>query len=103
MTRRRLLKAAAAGLGTSLSQGILATFIAASNVTAQSVIEIRRGPVDVPAAGIKLVAANDPEYSATLQTILADDTQLMAPLLPYSVLVLNGSTQKLRAISVNFQ
>jgi len=54
MTRRRLLKAAAAGLGTSLSQGILATVIAASNVTAQSVIEIRRGPVDVPAAGIKL-------------------------------------------------
>ena len=103
MTRRRLLKAAAAGLATSLLQWILATVVVSTIVTAQTVIEIRRGPADVASAGIKLVAADDPEYVATLQTILADDAPSLAPLLPYSVLVVNGSPQKLRAISVNFQ
>jgi hypothetical protein len=103
MTRCRLLKAAAAGLGMSLLRGVLATVLATSIGTAQSVIEIKPGPADVVASGIKLVAANDPEYAATLQTIIADDASSMAPLLPYSVLVTNGSTQKLRAISVNFQ
>ena len=103
MIHWRLLKAAAARLGTSLLNGVLATVVVASSVTAQTVIEIRRGPADVATAGIKLVAANAPEYAATLQTVLADDAPLIAPLLPYSVLVVNGSTQKLRAISINFQ
>ena len=103
MTRRHLFTRTAAGLGTSLLQGILATVAVASDITAQTVIEIRRSPADVAAAGIKLVAANDPEYAATLQMILADDAPLIAPLLRYSILVINGSSQRLRAISVNFQ
>lgn len=80
MTRRQLLKAAARGWGTSLLQGILATVVGSRNVTAQTVIEIRRGPADVATAGIKLVTADDPEYAPALQMILADDAPSMAPL-----------------------
>ena len=103
MTHCRLLKAAAAASETSLLQGILVTVVVSTIVTAQTAIEIRRGPADVAAAGIKLVAANAPEQAETVQTILADDAPSLAPLLPYSVLVVNDSPQKLRAISVNFQ
>ena len=103
MTRRQLLRTIAAGFGTSLLQGLLLTVIVSSLVTAQTVIEIRPGPADVAAAGIRLVATTAPEHTATLQTILSDDAPLMAPLLPYGVLVVNGSQNKLRAISVNFQ
>ena len=44
MTRRQVLKAAVTALGTRLVQGILATVGAGTIVTAQTVIEIRRGP-----------------------------------------------------------
>jgi hypothetical protein len=103
MTRRQLLRTIAAGFGTSLLQGLLLTVIVSSLVTAQTVIEIRPGPADVAATGIRLVATTAPEHTATLQTILSDDAPLMAPLLPYGVLVVNGSQNKLRAMSVNFQ
>jgi hypothetical protein len=72
MTRCRLLKAAAAGLGMSLLRGVLATVLATSIGTAQSVIEIRPGPADVVASGIKLVAANDPEYAVESHGLIPD-------------------------------
>jgi hypothetical protein len=103
MTRRQLLRTIAPSFGTSLLQGQLLTLMVSSLMTAQTVIEIRPGPADVAAAGIKLVATTALEHTATLQTILSDDAPLMAPLLPYGVLVVNGSPNKLRAISVNFQ
>jgi len=58
---------------------------------------------DVEATGIKLVPATDSGRTALLNAILARDADLIAPVLPYSVLLVNGSSHKLRAIGILYQ
>lgn len=60
-------------------------------------------PADIAAAGIKLAAINTPEHARKVAEILGDDANLLAPLLPYSVLLVNGSTKRLRGIGIFFR
>ena len=71
-------------------------------MTAQPLVQINPVSADIAATGIKLASINDPEYTATMAAILAEDTSTMAPLLPYGVLFINGSN-KLRAVGVGWQ
>jgi hypothetical protein len=42
-------------------------------------------------------------HTATVEAILGKDREVLAPVMPYAVLVVNGSSRKLRAVSIRFQ
>jgi hypothetical protein len=60
------------------------------------------GGPDFDLAGIELVPLDTPEHQGAVKQILAEDAALVAPLLPYSVLLVNHSTRKLLAVGVEY-
>ena len=72
-------------------------------MAAQPLVTIQPAPADIAATGVKLMPIDAPEHAAALSAILEDKANLIAPLLPNSVLVVNGSSKKLRGIGVFFK
>jgi hypothetical protein len=73
-------------------------------MSAQAQIQSTRfvGGPDFDLAGIQLLPANTPEHQGEVKQVLADDADLVAPLLPYSVLVVNHSGRKLLGVGVDY-
>ena len=49
------------------------------------------------------MSLNDIGHMKAVEAILGKDRELLASLLPYAVLAVNGSSRKLRAVSIRFQ
>ena len=74
-----------------------------SGIMAAQTVQIRPSSPQIAATGVKLAALDAPEHADTVKAILGDDANLLAPILPNSVLVVNGSGKKLRAVGVFFR
>lgn len=100
----QLLLVASDGTSTMLfDRRIVIALCFVGTMAAQPLVQIQPGPADIAAAGIKLAAINTPEHARKVAEILGDDANLLAPLLPYSVLLVNGSTKRLRGIGIFFR
>lgn len=85
-------------------KGLVVAAIFSSIVAAQSqIVQIQQSTLDLAATGVHLVPLDDIGYTATVEAILGEDRAMMAPVLPYGVLVVNGSSKKLTAIAVTFR
>ena len=71
-------------------------------MTAQPLVQIQPSTLDVAATGVHLVALDDIGHTATVEALIGQDGQMIAPLLPYAVLAVNGSSRKLRAVTVRW-
>jgi hypothetical protein len=60
-------------------------------------------PADASAAGITLVSAAQPMIAGVLIEIVGGEGELIKELLPFSVVLLNGSSKRVLATSVNFE
>jgi hypothetical protein len=74
-----------------------------STMAAQTSVQIQPSTLDVAATGVHLVSLKDIGHTKTVEAILGEDREVLAPLLPYAVLVINGSSRKLRACGIRFQ
>jgi hypothetical protein len=84
-------------------RGLLLTAIFTSTMAAQISVQIQPSTFDVAATGVHLVSLNDIGHTKTVEAILGEDREVLSPLLPYAVLVVNGSSRKLRALGIRFQ
>lgn len=70
---------------------------------AQPQLQIQPSTLDLAATGVHLVALDDIGHQATIEAIFGEDRAKVAPVLPYGVLVFNGSSKKLTAMAVTFR
>ena len=87
-------------------KGLLVAVIFRSIMAAQpQIVQIKPSTSDLAATGVQLVPLDDIGHSATVEAILAGDTApMLAALLPAGgVLVVNGSSKKLKIVSVAFR
>lgn len=84
-------------------KGLLVTAIFTSTMAAQTSVQIQPSTLDVAATGVHLVSLSDVQHTRTVAAILGEDRGVLAPLLPYAVLAVNGSSRKLRAVGIRFR
>jgi hypothetical protein len=83
-------------------KGLLLAAVFSSIMPAQPLVQIQPSSLDLAATGVHLVPLDDIGHTGTVESILAEDRGVLAPVLPYSVLVVNSSLRKLTAVGVAF-
>jgi hypothetical protein len=81
---------------------LLLTATLSSIMAAQPLVQIQPNTLDVAATGVQIIALNDIGHTATVEELIGQDGAMIAKLLPYTVLVVNGSSRKLRAVTVRW-
>jgi hypothetical protein len=81
---------------------LLVAAILSSVMAAQPLVQIQPSTLDVAATGVQLVSLDDIGHTATVEELLGQDGAMVAKLLPYTALVVNGSSRKLRAVTVRW-
>jgi hypothetical protein len=66
------------------------------------IVQIKSSTSDLAATGVHLVPLDDIGHTATVEAILGEDRPMVAPILRYGVLVVNGSSKHLTAFGVGF-
>lgn len=84
-------------------KGLFVAAIFSSIMAAQPLVQIQPSALDVVATGVHLVSLDDIGHTATVEALIGQDREMIAPLLPYAVLVVNGSSRKLRAVGVRWR
>ena len=88
---------------TPFLRGLLFVAIFSSIMAAQPpTVQIQPVTLDVAATGVQIIALNDIGHTATVEELIGQNGAMIAPLLPYAVLVVNGSPHKLRAVTVRW-
>ena len=88
---------------TQILKGLLIAGIFSSIMAAQPLVQIQPSTLDVAGTGVQIIALNDIGHTATVEELIGQDGTMVAELLPYTVLVVNGSSRKLRAVTVRWK
>jgi hypothetical protein len=82
--------------------GLLLATIFGGIMAAQPLVKIQSNFPEFELNGLKLVPIDTAEHAGEVKKILADDAAMLAPLLPYSVILVNASGRRLLGVGVDY-